>query len=123
MKYISILIILLSLNILSENLYVFEKESDEIRFNNLIKDIRCPKCTSGSLASSNAPVSEDLKQKIADMIREGKSNKDIEEFVSTRYGTESLYKPEFNSSTYILWFAPFVILFLSLGFFIFRRKD
>ena len=46
---------------ISESLYKFDSAEDEKRFYSLIKEIRCPKCTSGSLASSNAPVSEDIK--------------------------------------------------------------
>ena len=52
------------MNLFADTLYNFENEMDEARFNNLIKDIRCPKCISGSLSSSNAPISEDLKLKI-----------------------------------------------------------
>ena len=59
---------IVTMNAFTDNLYSFDSEIDEARFNNLIKDIRCPKCTSGSLSSSNAPVSEDLKLKIAQMI-------------------------------------------------------
>ena len=44
MRYLYTFILLLSLNISSDNLYYFEDEYDENRFNNLIKDIRCPKC-------------------------------------------------------------------------------
>ena len=47
-----------SSNVLGDSLYNFENIKDEERFYSLIKEIRCPKCTSGSLASSNAPVSE-----------------------------------------------------------------
>ena len=47
MRYLYKFILFLSLNISSDNLYYFEDEYDENRFNNLIKDIRCPKCTSG----------------------------------------------------------------------------
>ena len=61
MKMFYIFLILVSANISSDSLYGFENEANETRFNNLIKDIRCPKCTSGSLSSSNAPISEDLK--------------------------------------------------------------
>ena len=56
----------------ADALYEFENLEDEKRFYNLIKEVRCPKCTSGSLASSNAPVSEDLKQKIIELIKKGK---------------------------------------------------
>ena len=122
MKMFYIFLILISVNISSDSLYGFENEANEIRFNNLIKDIRCPKCTSGSLSSSNAPISEDLKLKIASMIQEGKTDQEIKDYVTSRFGKESLYEPEFNNSTYILWLAPFVVLFLALFIFISRKK-
>ena len=122
MKMFYIFLILISANISSDSLYGFENEANEIRFNNLIKDIRCPKCTSGSLSSSNAPISEDLKLKIVSMIQEGKTDQEIKNYVTSRFGKESLYEPEFNNSTYILWLAPFVVLFLALLIFIFRKK-
>ena len=86
-------------------------EMDEARFNNLIKDIRCPKCISGSLSSSNAPISEDLKLKIVEMIKEDKTDEEIKEYVSIRFGKESLYEPELNKQTYFLWYSPFILLF------------
>ena len=122
MKMFYIFLILISVNISSDSLYGFENEANEIRFNNLIKDIRCPKCTSGSLSSSNAPISEDLKLKIVSMIQEGKTDQEIKDYVTSRFGKESLYEPEFNNSTYILWLAPFVVLFLALFIFISRKK-
>tara|TARA_B110000459_G_scaffold110897_1_gene122938 strand:- start:713 stop:1090 length:378 start_codon:yes stop_codon:yes gene_type:complete len=108
---------------LSDSLYEFESISDEKRFYSLIKEIRCPKCTSGSLASSNAPVSEDLKQKIIDLIKEGKSDKEIKDFIAQRFGSEVLYNPGFNESTYFLWSAPALFLLLGLLIFFFRRKS
>ena len=122
MKMFYIFLILISVNISSDSLYGLENEANEIRFNNLIKDIRCPKCTSGSLSSSNAPISEDLKLKIVLMIQEGKTDQEIKDYVTSRFGKESLYEPEFNNSTYILWLAPFVVLFFALFIFIFRKK-
>ena len=122
MRYLFIFLAFLSINISSDNLYYFEDESDETRFNNLIKDIRCPKCTSGSLSSSNAPISEDLKIKIAEMINENKTDQEIKDYVSSRFGQDSLYKPELNKNTYILWYSPFVFLLLALLFFFSRRQ-
>tara|TARA_Y200000002_G_scaffold170169_1_gene140373 strand:- start:76 stop:444 length:369 start_codon:yes stop_codon:yes gene_type:complete len=122
MPTLRIFLIFISLNAFSDTLYNFTEETQEIRFNNLIKDIRCPKCTSGSLSSSNAPISEDLKLKIVDMIKENKTDQEIKEYVASRFGKESLYEPDFNKSTYFLWFSPFIFLFLALTFFLFRPK-
>ena len=114
--------LILSFNIFSDTLYDFENEKDEERFNSLIKDIRCPKCTSGSLSSSNAPISEDLKLKIVEMIKEDMTDQEIKEYVSTRFGMESLYEPVHNKHTYLLWYSPFFVLLLSLSIFILRKK-
>ena len=122
MKYLNFFILFLCINLYADTLYNFENEKDEARFNNLIKDIRCPKCISGSLSSSNAPISEDLKLKIVEMIKEDKTDEEIKKYVSIRFGKESLYEPELNKQTYFLWYSPFILLFFALSFFILRNK-
>ena len=122
MKKYTLIAIFLSMNISSDMVYKFDNQADELRFNNLIKEIRCPKCTSGSLSSSNAPISEDLKLKIVEMIKDGKSDSDIKEYVSDRFGKESLYDPEFTQQTYILWFGPLIFIVIAFIIFFFRKK-
>ena len=122
MKKYTLIAIFLSMNIFSDMVYKFDNQEDELRFNNLIKEIRCPKCTSGSLSSSNAPISEDLKLKIVEMIKDGKSDSDIKDYVSDRFGKESLYDPEFTQQTYILWFGPLIFIVIAFIIFFFRKK-
>tara|TARA_B100000768_G_scaffold170677_1_gene177280 strand:+ start:6709 stop:7086 length:378 start_codon:yes stop_codon:yes gene_type:complete len=114
-------IFLSSIGFTSE-VYTFNSEADEQRFYKLIHEVRCPKCTSGSIASSNAPVSEDLKNKIAELINNGYSDKDIKQYAKDRFGSGVLYDPEVNTSTYILWFGPFAFLAIIFLGFIFRRR-
>ena len=122
MKKYTLIAIFLSMHSSSDMVYKFDNQADELRFNNLIKEIRCPKCTSGSLSSSNAPISEDLKLKIVEMIKDGKSDSDIKEYVSDRFGKESLYDPEFTQQTYILWFGPLIFIVIAFIIFFFRKK-
>ena len=122
MKRILSFCIVLSCYSFSAMVYEFDNTDDEIRFNNLIKEIRCPKCTSGSLSSSNAPVSEDLKLRIVEMIKQGKSDSEIKEYVSQRFGKESLYDPEFNQDTYLLWLSPVIFIIMAFILFFLRRK-
>ena len=114
--------IIFSSFIISESLYKFDSAEDEKRFYSLIKEIRCPKCTSGSLASSNAPVSEDIKSKIIELIKEGKSDQEIKQFLSDRFGNQVLYNPGFSKDTYFLWLAPALFLILILLIFFFRKR-
>jgi len=122
MKYILSISVLLSCFAFSAIIYQFDNEADETRFNDLIKEIRCPKCTSGSLSSSNAPVSEDLKKRIAEMINQGKSNTEIKAYVSETFGKESLYDPQLQQDTFLLWFGPVIFIFVAFLLFFLRRK-
>ena len=111
-----------SFSALTDSYYEFKNIEDEKRFFTLIKEIRCPKCTSGSLASSNATVSEDLKKVIAEMIEDSKSDEDIKSYISDRFGKETLYDTPIEPNTYVLWYSPFVFLLICLAFFFFRKK-
>ncbi len=117
------LILFVSVSLFSEPIYNFQNAEDELRFNTLVKEIRCPKCTSGSLASSNAPISQDLKLKIVEMINENKSDEEIKDYVSTRFGVDSLYEPALKKDTYFLWFAPFMLLLITLLVFFLRKTE
>lgn len=113
---------ILSTNLYSEAYYEFDDVENEARFYNLIKEIRCPKCTSGSLASSNAPVSEDLKKVISQMIVEGKSDAEIKNYISDRFGKDTLYDTPVEPNTYVLWYSPFIFLILCLIVFFIRER-
>ena len=106
----------------ADAIYKFDNPVEEKRFYSLISEIRCPKCTSGSIASSDVPVSRDLKQKVYELILAGSSDKEIKAYVTKRFGASSDYKPAFEGANYFLWFGPFIFLgILMLIFFSNRR--
>ena len=105
-----------------ESLFIFNSNEDEARYYEIINEIRCPKCTSGSLSSSNAPISEDLKRKIYELIQEGRSDKEIKDYVVQRYGKDSLYEPDFSDNLF-LWLSPAVFLILiAISVLLIRRR-
>ncbi len=105
-----------------ESLFIFNSDVDEARYYEIINEIRCPKCTSGSLSSSNAPISEDLKRKIYELIQEGRSDKEIKDYVVQRYGKDSLYEPDFSENLF-LWLSPIVFLTLiAISVLLMRRR-
>ena len=105
-----------------EIVYQFDDIAQEKRFYSLISEIRCPKCTSGSIASSDAPISRDLKNKVYDLIIDGSSDDEIKKYVSDRFGNFSDYRPALEGANYILWFGPFIFLSLILIIFFFKRR-
>ena len=114
--------ILLSTPAFNQMVYEFEDPLQEKRFYSLISEIRCPKCTSGSIASSDAPVSRDLKNKVYELIITGSSDDEIKKYVSDRFGNFSDYRPAFEGANYILWFAPFIFFFLMIVIFLYKQR-
>tara|TARA_B100001167_G_scaffold179221_1_gene134758 strand:+ start:1466 stop:1816 length:351 start_codon:yes stop_codon:yes gene_type:complete len=113
---------LIALTSSAELIYQFEDQQQEDRFYRLINETRCPKCTSGSIASSNAPVSRDLKQKIYELILAGTSDEEITNYISERFGASSSYKPAVKGMNYFLWFGPFIFLSLIVLIFYFNKR-
>ncbi len=92
----------------------FESSAQETQYRTLIDEFRCPKCQNANLAGSDAPIAQDLKHKTYELVKEGQSNDQIRQYMITRYGDFISYKPPIKSSTWLLWFAPPLTLFLAL---------
>src|SRR6266536_568933 len=82
----------------------------EQRMKNLTEQLRCLVCQNETLADSRADLAEDLRKEIREQMKAGKSDQEIIAFLTQRYGDFVLYKPPVKSTTYLLWFGPFVLL-------------
>lgn len=102
----------------------FEDTTSEQRYRDLIAELRCLVCQNQNLADSDADLAKDLRRKTAEMIKAGKSDREIVDYMRTRYGDFVLYRPPFNRATALLWVGPFVLLLLA-GFIVLRmiRKN
>lgn len=96
-----------------EDLYEFENEMQASRYQQLVVRLRCPMCLNTSLEGSDAPISEDLRRQLQNMIIDGYSDTEIIDFMRARYGDFILYEPRLMPTTILLWFGP--LLMLALG--------
>src|SRR2546421_1437872 len=87
----------------------------EQRMRALTEQLRCLVCQNETLADSRADLAEDLRKEIREQMKAGKSDREIIAFLTQRYGDFVLYKPPVKSTTYLLWFGPFVLLFAGTG--------
>jgi cytochrome c-type biogenesis protein CcmH len=88
----------------------FRDGAEEARFHALVSQLRCVMCQNQSLADSNAQIAHDLRREVLDLMREGRSDADIERFLVARYGEFVLYRPRVESKTWLLWFGPALLL-------------
>ncbi len=88
----------------------------EARLVDISQELRCMVCQNESLASSHAELADDLRREVRDLIRSGKSDQEIKDFLVSRYGDFVLYRPEVKPLTWVLWFGPFLLLALAAVF-------
>jgi cytochrome c-type biogenesis protein CcmH len=89
--------------------------AQEARARNLQKELRCLVCQGESLDESNASLAVDLRHLIRMRIKAGDSDKQIVDFLVSRYGDFILMEPPFEPGTYALWLTPFAVLILGAG--------
>ena len=91
----------------------FETTKQESRYTQLIENIRCPVCQGQSIGGSNSGLAKDLREKVRKMILDNQSDSTIYSFMVERYGDFVVYKPPVSPKTYLLWFAPLLVLLVS----------
>ena len=112
-----IFFILVIPNTLANSLYPLPTSKQEAQFNHLLKELRCLVCQNQDLADSNAGLAQDLRDKVYEMVKIGKSDPEIITYLTNRYGDFILFKPPVKALTSLLWFGP--ALFLLCGLYIF----
>jgi cytochrome c-type biogenesis protein CcmH len=88
----------------------FADHAQELRFQQLTQQLRCPMCQNETLADSNAPIARDLRNHIFRLMQQGKSDGEIKQYLVDRYSDYVLYDPPLNPGTWLLWFGPLLIL-------------
>lgn len=107
--FIGLLVISLS-SFAAIEVHEFDNEVDRLRYQTFIDEMRCPKCQNQNLAGTNSPIAEDLRRELVFMIKDGKSDKEIVDFMVERYGEFILYRPRLSPATMLLWGAPVLLL-------------
>ena len=98
----------------------FKDEAQEQQFRQLTEQLRCPKCQNNSIVDSNSMIATDLRQKVYELMQEGKSQKEIVDYMVARYGNFVTYDPPLTPLTVLLWVMPVVAIGLG-GWIIFAR--
>ncbi|MHB8447960.1 MAG: cytochrome c-type biogenesis protein [Rudaea sp.] len=97
----------------------FKDRAEEVRFQNLTRQLRCLVCQNQDLADSEADLARDLRRQVFQMMQEGKTDDQIKQYLVSRYNDFVLYDPPLQTGTWLLWFGPFA--FLALGAFVVTR--
>ena len=110
-----IIFYLLIINFLSLNSVMSQNFSQlEIK---IFKNIRCLVCQGQSIADSNSDFAQTIKSVVSDKISQGKNEKEIYNFLSSKYGDWIVYKPSLNIPNLMLWVIPYLFVIFGVMFF------
>ena len=103
----------------------YRSEAEERRFKALTAELRCVMCQNQSIADSNAPIAHDLRMEVLRLMREGRSDSEIKQYLVERYSDFVLYEPPLRKGTWLLWAGPFLLLLVGAAgvFMTIKRKN
>ncbi|MEP6938422.1 MAG: cytochrome c-type biogenesis protein [Rudaea sp.] len=97
----------------------FKDRAEEVRFQQLTRQLRCLVCQNQDLADSDAPLAGDLRRQVFEMMHAGKSDAEIKDYLVARYNDFVLYDPPLKPGTWLLWFTPLALVLI--GAFVLAR--
>ena len=94
----------------------------EARLVVIAEELRCLVCQNESLASSRSDLANDLRREVRSLIKQGKTDQEVKDFLVARYGDFVLYRPPMKPETWLLWIGPFAFVLVGIaGLLIFLR--
>ncbi|HEX8375132.1 MAG TPA: cytochrome c-type biogenesis protein [Geminicoccaceae bacterium] len=82
----------------------------EARMVRIAAELRCLVCQNQTIADSNAALAVDLRRETRALLAQGKSDAEVLDYMTARYGDFVLYRPPLKPATALLWFGPAVML-------------
>ena len=90
----------------------------------IFKNLRCLVCQGQSISESNSDFAQTIKLVVKDQINSGKTDREIYDFLISKYGEWVVFKPTFSMKNFLLWVIPYFVLFSGgmIIFTIIRKK-
>jgi cytochrome c-type biogenesis protein CcmH len=82
----------------------------EARMVRITSELRCLVCQNQTIADSNAALAVDLRREARELLKQGKSDAEVVDYMTARYGDFVLYRPPLRATTVLLWFGPALLL-------------
>jgi cytochrome c-type biogenesis protein CcmH len=93
-----------------------EDPAEEMRAQALMREVRCVACENEPVSQSSAPIAEDMRTRIREMVAEGATDAEIRNWFVSRYGEFVLFRPPARDpASWLLWAFPFILLGAGAG--------
>ena len=82
----------------------------EARMVRITSELRCLVCQNQTIADSHADLAVDLRRQVREQLKAGRSDQEIVDYMTARYGDFVLYRPPLKATTALLWLGPGLML-------------
>ncbi|GMM73175.1 hypothetical protein MTsDn5_31280 [Alteromonas gracilis] len=106
----------------AEDKFSFDTPAQRESFLTLTAELRCPMCQNQNIADSDAMIAHDMRRKVYALLKQGKTEQEIIDFMKSRYGDFVHYQPPVTAATLWLWAGPVLFIFIAL-LVVVRRKS
>ena len=115
-------LIVISLSLLTFSIETMGNISTKDEVKKITSKLRCMTCQNQTIYDSDAEFSINIKKIVRQKLENREKEEEIINFLIQRYGEYIVFEPQMNKHNLFLWYFPFIILAISLVFFIFRIK-
>jgi len=106
----------------AEDKFSFDTPAQRESFLKLTAELRCPMCQNQNIADSDAMIAHDMRRKVYALLKQGKTEQEVIDFMKSRYGDFVHYQPPVTAATLWLWAGPVLFIFIAL-IAVVRRKS
>ena len=107
----------------AEDNFAFDTPEQRALFLSLTSELRCPMCQNQNIADSDAMIAHDMRRKVYTLLKQGKSEQEVIDYMKARYGDFVHYQPPITIATLWLWAAPVLFVLLAFIFIVTRKQN
>ncbi len=123
LSVLTLLIVLSAFSVSAvEDKFSFDTPAQRESFLKLTAELRCPMCQNQNIADSDAMIAHDMRRKVYALLKQGKTEQEVIDFMKSRYGDFVHYQPPVTAATLWLWAGPVLFIFIAL-IVVIRRKS
>ena len=104
----SLLVFMCAASFAAEDNFSFDTPEQRAQFLSLTSELRCPMCQNQNIADSDAMIAHDMRRKVYTLLKQGKSEQDVIDYMKARYGDFVLFNPPIRFDTSLLWLLPII---------------
>lgn len=92
-------------------------------YQHTINSLRCLVCNGETVAASNAPFAQAVRQQVQVLVKQGQGYRQIMRVMQHKYGERILMQSSYEPATWLLWWLPllFVVVAVLLVFRVLRK--